>query len=145
MPGIVLPTVDLGFDELRERMSSFTASFDDFIERGRKKLLEEKGQFQRTMAENRGGLRATSRSVRASVNTPCTDAQWQLNSELDAIAEREIELKRQADREAQETLEVERVILEMKHKKKAKDEYKANLLSQISDLKDAIEKRKLGL
>lgn len=33
----------------------------------------------------------------------------------------------------------------MELKKKAKDEYKANLLSQIADLKEVIEKRKLGM
>ncbi|TGZ83152.1 hypothetical protein EX30DRAFT_329181 [Ascodesmis nigricans] len=121
-----LPSVDLGFDDLRERMTAFTTSFDEFIERGRRQLLGDRTQFQRTMTENK-------------------ETQRQLTSELDAIAERELELKQQAEKDAQEALEVERVIAEMELKKKAKDEYKANLLSQIADLKEVIEKRKLAL
>jgi hypothetical protein len=38
-----LPSVDFGFNDLRERMTAFTHRFDDFIERGRKRELE--GEF----------------------------------------------------------------------------------------------------
>lgn len=54
MPAFTLPSADLGFDDLRERMSAFTVNFDEFIERGRKRLLEDKNEYLRTMGENRG-------------------------------------------------------------------------------------------
>ncbi|KAI9808421.1 MAG: kinetochore-associated Ndc80 complex subunit spc25 [Phylliscum demangeonii] len=46
-----LPSVDFGFDELRDRMARFTVKFDDFIERGRKRVLEERNQFRMNVAE----------------------------------------------------------------------------------------------
>lgn len=46
-----LPSIDFGFDELRERMSAFTMRFDDFIARGRRRVLEEKNAFRMGAAE----------------------------------------------------------------------------------------------
>ncbi|KAK5997822.1 putative kinetochore protein SPC25 [Cladobotryum mycophilum] len=46
-----LPSIDFGFDDLRERMTKFTAKFDAFIEQGRKRVLEERNQFRMNMAE----------------------------------------------------------------------------------------------
>lgn len=52
-----LPSIDFGFDELRDRMAKFTARFDDFIEKGRKRVLEERNQFAVTVAELQGAHR----------------------------------------------------------------------------------------
>lgn len=49
-----LPSIDFGFDDLRERMAKFTAKFDAFIEQGRKRVLEERNQFRVNMAELQG-------------------------------------------------------------------------------------------
>lgn len=49
-----LPSINFGFEELRERMANFTARFDDFIERGRKRVLEERNQFRLSVAEIQG-------------------------------------------------------------------------------------------
>ncbi|KAL2265416.1 hypothetical protein VTJ83DRAFT_6516 [Remersonia thermophila] len=46
-----LPTINFGFDELRDRMAKFTAKFDAFIEQGRKRVLEERNQFRMSVAE----------------------------------------------------------------------------------------------
>ncbi|KAK3725152.1 kinetochore-associated Ndc80 complex subunit spc25 [Vermiconidia calcicola] len=46
-----LPSIDFGFNELRERMAQFTMRFDDFIERGRKRVLEERNAFRMNVAE----------------------------------------------------------------------------------------------
>ncbi|KAK1761315.1 chromosome segregation protein Spc25-domain-containing protein [Echria macrotheca] len=46
-----LPSINFGFDELRERMAKFTARFDAFIEQGRKRVLEERNQFRMNVAE----------------------------------------------------------------------------------------------
>ena len=51
-----LPSINFGFDELRERMSLFTARFDDFIERGRKRVLEERNHFRLNVAEIQGQI-----------------------------------------------------------------------------------------
>ena len=49
-----LPSVNFGFDNLRERMAQFTARFDDFIEKGRKKVLEDRNEYRTRIAELRG-------------------------------------------------------------------------------------------
>ena len=49
-----LPSINFGFDELRDRMSKFTVKFDNFIEQGRKRVLEERNQFRVNVAELKG-------------------------------------------------------------------------------------------
>lgn len=49
-----LPSLNLGFDELRARMNSFTQRFDDFIEQGRRRVLEERNQFRMRLAQVHG-------------------------------------------------------------------------------------------
>ncbi|KAI0013261.1 chromosome segregation protein Spc25-domain-containing protein [Xylariaceae sp. FL0662B] len=46
-----LPSINFGFDELRDRMNKFSAKFDAFIELGRKRVLEERNQFRMNLAE----------------------------------------------------------------------------------------------
>jgi hypothetical protein len=49
-----LPSIDFGFNDLRERMAQFTVRFDEFIERGRKRVLEERNAFRMNVAELEG-------------------------------------------------------------------------------------------
>lgn len=49
-----LPTVDFNLDDLRRRMSEFTAKFDAYIERGRKRVLEERNDFRARLSELNG-------------------------------------------------------------------------------------------
>jgi kinetochore protein Spc25 len=49
-----LPTVDFNFDDLRKRMTDFTIKFDAFIEKGRKRVLEERNEFRARLGELAG-------------------------------------------------------------------------------------------
>ena len=49
-----LPSVDFNFDDLRKRMAEFTVKFDAFIERGRKRVLEERNEFRARLGELSG-------------------------------------------------------------------------------------------
>jgi len=49
-----LPSINFGFDDLRDRMAKFTVKFDAFIEQGRKRVLEERNQFRMNVAELQG-------------------------------------------------------------------------------------------
>lgn len=51
-----LPSVNFGFKDLRDRMDAFTMRFDQFIEKGRKRVLEERNQFRVNVAELQGEL-----------------------------------------------------------------------------------------
>lgn len=52
-----LPSINFGFEDLRNRMAQFSAKFDAFIERGRKQVLEERNQFRINLTEFQGKLR----------------------------------------------------------------------------------------
>ena len=56
-----LPGIGFGFDDLRERMAKFTSRFDDFIAEGRKRVLEERNQFRKSVAEIQGTPMARKR------------------------------------------------------------------------------------
>ena len=46
-----LPSINFGFDDLRDRMAKFSTKFDAFIEQGRRRVLEEHNQFRSNVAE----------------------------------------------------------------------------------------------
>jgi kinetochore protein Spc25, fungi type len=50
-PATQLPSVDFNFEDLRQRMAAFTVKFDAFIERGRKRVLEERNEFRGRLSE----------------------------------------------------------------------------------------------
>lgn len=52
-----LPSINFGFEDLRNRMAQFNVQFDAFIERGRKQVLEERNQFRINLAEIQGESR----------------------------------------------------------------------------------------
>lgn len=49
-----LPSINFGFDDLRDRMARFTERFDTFIAKGRKQVLEERNRFRINVAELQG-------------------------------------------------------------------------------------------
>ena len=51
-----LPSINFGFEDLRERMARFSERFDEFIARGRKQVLEERNQFRISVAELQGNV-----------------------------------------------------------------------------------------
>ncbi|KAJ5151810.1 kinetochore protein spc25 [Penicillium capsulatum] len=58
-----LPSINFGFEDLRNRMAQFTAKFDAFIERGRKQVLEERNQFHINLAELQEDERMRQRDI----------------------------------------------------------------------------------
>jgi kinetochore protein Spc25 len=56
-----LPSINFGFEDLRNRMAQFTAKFDAVIERGRKQVLEERNQFHINLAELQGTINRRGR------------------------------------------------------------------------------------
>ncbi|KAI5784574.1 hypothetical protein EDC01DRAFT_662528 [Geopyxis carbonaria] len=123
MAAITLPSVDLGFDNLRDRMARFTEGFDEFIERGRKRLLEEKNEFARNMAEDK-------------------EIQRTLRQNLDTFKEKESQIQEKVEKEDIEVGEAERTIADMKRKKQMRDEHKETLMAQIKETQETIRKRR---
>ncbi|KAF2152928.1 hypothetical protein K461DRAFT_224976 [Myriangium duriaei CBS 260.36] len=57
-PADTLPSIDFNFADLRERMALFTSKFDDFISRGRLRVLSERNAFRASIAEQQESQRA---------------------------------------------------------------------------------------
>lgn len=49
-----LPQVNFGFDELKDRMARFTVNFDEFIDKGRKRIEDERNEFAKNVVEDKG-------------------------------------------------------------------------------------------
>ena len=49
-----LPNGEIPFEDLRKRMAEFTVKFDAFIEKGRKRVLEERNDFKARLSELNG-------------------------------------------------------------------------------------------
>ncbi|KAJ5589500.1 Chromosome segregation protein Spc25 [Penicillium verrucosum] len=58
-----LPSINFGFEDLRNTMAQFTVKFDAFIERGRKRVLEERNQFHINLAEYEEDERMRQRDI----------------------------------------------------------------------------------
>ncbi|EXJ85891.1 hypothetical protein A1O1_06260 [Capronia coronata CBS 617.96] len=78
-----LPTVDFNFDDLRKRMTEFSLKFDAFIERGRKRVLEERNEFRAHLGE----LHEEQRSA----NTQITSLQSTLSTHNHVLAREQAE------------------------------------------------------
>lgn len=119
----VLPSVDFGFEDLKDQMSRFTLRFDEFIEKGRKRILEEKNEFARNIAEDK-------------------DTQRMLNNDLEYYKTKEKAVAENIEKEEQEAQEAEHAIADMARKRQMKVEYKEQLMAQIEETRQAIEKKR---
>ncbi|KAF2767991.1 hypothetical protein EJ03DRAFT_275108 [Teratosphaeria nubilosa] len=70
-----LPSIDFGFDNLRERMKQFTARFDEFIERGRKRVLDERNAFRMRVAELEDSAHRRKQAIAALESKSSSHAQ----------------------------------------------------------------------
>ncbi|TKA72061.1 hypothetical protein B0A55_06666 [Friedmanniomyces simplex] len=69
-----LPSIDFGFNDLRERMAQFTVRFDDFIARGQKRVLDERSAFRMSVAELEESQRHKEQSILALESKSSTHA-----------------------------------------------------------------------
>ena len=104
-------------------MNLFTLRFDEFIDKGRTRLLQSKTDFARTLAEDK----ERARGMRAQV---------------EYYKDKELEVQKQSAREREEAARAEREIAEMAKKKNSKAEYRAQLLAQIEATEAAIAKKR---
>ncbi|RKF78125.1 putative kinetochore protein spc25 [Golovinomyces cichoracearum] len=70
-----LPGINFEFDELRDRMAKFTIKFNNFIELGRKQVLEERNMFLTTVAELKEDQRMKKRDIEILVQKSSSHEQ----------------------------------------------------------------------
>ncbi|KAJ4408436.1 kinetochore-associated Ndc80 complex subunit spc25 [Gnomoniopsis sp. IMI 355080] len=117
-----LPSINFGFDELRDRMARFTARFDDFIEKGRKRVLEERNQFAVTVAE----LQEDQRMKKKDIDI----LQMKTNTHQNTIV-----------KEAAETREMQAAINELSAQRDKQAALRDSLQKQIADTQKEIDAR----
>ncbi|KAG9628155.1 kinetochore protein-like protein spc25, partial [Aureobasidium melanogenum] len=118
-----LPSIKFGFDDLRDRMARFTQRFDDFIEQGRKRVLEERNHFRINMSE----IQESQRSRRR---------------ELEDMSNKSIAHQNTLAKEAQEHQEMQQQIEELDLQRQNHEAHRDDLRSQISSLQKSINTRR---
>lgn len=162
MAAQALSPVDFGFEDLRNRMTRFTVCFDEFIEKGRKRILEEKNEFARNAVEDKGIIPCVTWHYCLKLTYYFNpEYQRSLKSEITEFSEKEkaisdskfisvcsgicvVKMKLDVAKEEVEALETERAIAEMTRKKQLKVDHKKQLLSQIEETRHAIGKKRTG-
>lgn len=104
-------------------MLRFTANFDEYIERNRRRISEERNEFTKNVVEDK-------------------DTQRMLKKEIEHYKKREKDVAEIVVKEEQEAAEAEQAISEMTRKKQYKEEQRAHLLAQIEKTQEAIRKRR---
>ncbi|SMQ46359.1 unnamed protein product [Zymoseptoria tritici ST99CH_3D7] len=114
-----LPTIDFNFNDLRERMQQFTVRFDDFIERGRKKVLEERNAFRMNIADQADQQRQRKQAI--------TELESKSSSHAHIIA-----------KETQETDEMREAIRSLTSQKEEHVARRDQLKTEIASTQSAI-------
>ena len=117
-----LPSIAFGFDDLRARMSQFTSRFDDFINTGRKDVLEARNQFRINVAEIHEQSHLTQQK-------------------LENLAQQSSTHEANIGREAAETAELREAVTNLTNRKEASASVKQRLQAGIREIQSKIEAR----
>ncbi|KAL9104672.1 MAG: hypothetical protein Q9163_000415 [Psora crenata] len=117
-----LPSINFGFDELRTRMAAFTDRFDNFIARGRKRVLEERNQFRITVAE-------------------LEEDQKMKKRDLEILAQKTAQHNQTIQQQEAEAAEMEQAIEALTQQRDQASSHRVSLQSQITAIKRDIATR----
>ena len=117
-----LPSINFGFDELRDRMARFTDRFDDFIAKGRKRVLEERNQFRINVAELQEDQRMKKKDIEILAHKATTHAQ-------------------SLSKEAAETAEMHTAIVSISSQRDARAAQRDRLRDEIVSIQKTISQR----
>ncbi|KAL8891413.1 MAG: hypothetical protein Q9215_001555 [Flavoplaca cf. flavocitrina] len=117
-----LPSINFGFDDLRDRMARFTERFDTFIAKGRKQVLEERNRFRINVAELQEDQRLKSR-------------------EIENLAQKSSNYAQTIDKEAAETAEMHAAITSITQQRDARAQHRDRIRSEIAAIRKQIAQR----
>ncbi|KAL8734077.1 MAG: hypothetical protein Q9181_003342 [Wetmoreana brouardii] len=117
-----LPSINFGFDDLRDRMAQFTEKFDNFIAKGRKRVLEERNQFRINVAELQEDQRVK-------------------NKEIELLAHKSSDHAQAIDKEAAETAEMHAAIASITQQRDARAKHRDRIKSEIAAVRKQIAQR----
>ncbi|KAL8697966.1 MAG: hypothetical protein Q9224_002069 [Gallowayella concinna] len=117
-----LPSINFGFDDLRDRMARFTERFDAFIAKGRKQVLEERNRFRINVAELQEDQRLKTREIETLAHKSSSHAQA-------------------VDKEAAETAELHAAIASISQQRDARAQHRDRIKSEIVTIRKQIAQR----
>ncbi|MCJ1355093.1 MAG: kinetochore-associated Ndc80 complex subunit spc25 [Icmadophila ericetorum] len=140
-----LPSINFGFDELRDRMAKFTQKFDHFIAEGRKRVLEERNQFRMNVTELQGKQRTPAKEETSIINQGnlltivrgIEDQKGTHRSIQILLSKRSIHTSLLA-REAAETNEMRAAITSLQTQHDTRAAHRQKLLTEISSVQKSI-------
>lgn len=136
-----LPTIDFNFDELRQRMAQFTQRFDEFIERGRKKVLEDKNGFRMNVADLEGEREDVILHSQQDTNTHL-EKQRQRQQKISQLASQSSSHAHILAKEAQETKEMHEAIRSLTAERDEHTNRRDQLKADIASVQASIRQRK---
>ncbi|KAF2083619.1 hypothetical protein K490DRAFT_51199 [Saccharata proteae CBS 121410] len=114
-----LPNIDFGFEDLRQRMNNFTARFDEFIKKGRERVLEERNQFRVNVAE-------------------LQEDQRQKQRDIEILTLKQSQHQQTLAKETQETTEMHTAIAKLSTRRDDQLAHRDALLSQLQEIQQSI-------
>ena len=138
-----LPNINFGFDDLRERMARFTDRFDEFIAKGRKRVLEERNQFRINVAELQGtGPALPSKYIEIQKLTPNIEDQRMKAKDIEIVAQKSSQHAAALSAQASETAEMESAIANISRQRDSRAQHRDRLHSEIASYNKQITQRK---
>lgn len=135
-----LPSINFGFDELRDRMAKFTVKFDNFIEQGRKRVLEERNQFRVNVAELEGMWCPAKSQALAPPDTRIENQRMK-KKDIEILSSKATSHEHILSKEAMETEEMKSAIASLTTQRDLHMSRREALTSQIADTQKAIAAR----
>ena len=135
-----LPTVNFGFDELRQQMATFTDHFDSFIAKQRKRVLEERNQFRIAVAELQGSLLQfpCPWNARSIMLILCTEDQRNRVKDLETLAQKSSQHLASVSAQEAETAEMHEAIATITSQRDAHASHRENICREIAGVKQRI-------
>ena len=134
-----LPSINFGFDELRDRMAKFTVKFDTFIEQGRKRVLEERNQFRMNVTELHGDYYPLDQALRFANIT--AEDQRMKKKDIEILSSKTVTHQQALAKEAAETNEMQAAIASLSAQRDAHNATRDALKQQIADTQKQIDAR----
>ncbi|KAL9001139.1 MAG: hypothetical protein Q9169_000322 [Polycauliona sp. 2 TL-2023] len=117
-----LPSINFGFDDLRDRMARFTERFDTFIAKGRKQVLEERNRFRINVVELQEDQRLRTREIENLAHKSYSHAQT-------------------IDKETAETAEMHAAITSITKQRDARAQHRDRIRTEIAAMRKQITQR----
>ncbi|KAL8674948.1 MAG: hypothetical protein Q9168_000651 [Polycauliona sp. 1 TL-2023] len=117
-----LPNINFGFDDLRDRMARFTETFDTFIAKGRKQVLEERNRFRINVVELQEDQRLKTREIENLAHKSSSHAQT-------------------IEKETAETAEMHAAITSITQQRDTRAQHRDRIRSHIAAIRKQITQR----